>query len=178
MLHHNWQGPNRLDILVVQRRCCPKSCDKRVRYGFVGQGGAPTLQENDKKTVVDFLGSQQKLGRRFKKDASVGMSGGCAWHKGEIGEEVIFSRAAEAVRGASVVPLEICRRGADSEDQGKRIAANIDRWLSSPDLQRRNNRRRVDAASLTRAVRGCRPFLQRCFSLSTAVQKRGAPGGV
>jgi len=31
-------------ILVVQRRCCPKSCDKRVRYGFVGQGGAPTLR--------------------------------------------------------------------------------------------------------------------------------------
>jgi len=78
VLHHNWQGPNRLDILVVQRRCCPKSCDKRVRYGFVGQGGAPTLQENDKKTVVDFLGSQQKLGRRFKKDASIGMSEGCA----------------------------------------------------------------------------------------------------
>ena len=78
VLHHNRQGPNRLDILVVQRRCCPKSCDKRVRYGFVGQGGAPTLQENDKKTVADFLGSQQKLGRRFKKDASVGMSGGCA----------------------------------------------------------------------------------------------------
>jgi hypothetical protein len=72
--------------MVVQRRCCPKSCDNRVRYGFVGQGGAPTLQENDKKTVADFFGSQQKLGRRFKKDASIGMSGGCAWHKGEIGE--------------------------------------------------------------------------------------------
>ena len=74
MLHHNRQGPNCLDILVFQRRCCPKSCDNRVRYGFVGQGGAPTLQENDKKTVADFLGSQQKLGRRFKKDTSIGMS--------------------------------------------------------------------------------------------------------
>jgi len=45
VLHHNRQGPNRLDIMVVQRRCYPESCDKRVRYGFVGQGGAPTLQE-------------------------------------------------------------------------------------------------------------------------------------
>jgi hypothetical protein len=70
--------------MVVQRRCCPKSYDKRVRYGFVGQGGTPTLQENDNKTVADFLGSQQKLGRRFEKDASIGMSGGCAWHKGGI----------------------------------------------------------------------------------------------
>jgi len=69
VLDHNRQGLNRLDIMVVQRRCCPKSCDKRVRYGFVGQGGAPTLQENNKKTVADFLGSQQKLGRRFTKDA-------------------------------------------------------------------------------------------------------------
>ena len=60
--------------MVVQRRCCPKSGDNRVHYGFVGQGGAPTLQENDKKTVADFLGSQQKLGRRFKKDTSIGMS--------------------------------------------------------------------------------------------------------
>jgi hypothetical protein len=74
MLDHNRQGPNRLDIMIVQRRCFPKSCDKRVRYGFVGQGGTPTLQENYKKTVADFLGSQQKLGRRFKKDASIGMS--------------------------------------------------------------------------------------------------------
>jgi hypothetical protein len=86
VLHHNRQGPNRLDILVVQHRCCPKSCDKRVRYGFVGQGGAPTLQEDNKETVADFLGSQQTLGRRFKKDAGNGMSGACAWHKGEIGE--------------------------------------------------------------------------------------------
>jgi hypothetical protein len=85
VLHHNRQGPNRLDILVVQRRCCPESGDKRVRYGFVGQGGAPTLQEDDKETVADFLGSQQKLGRRFKKNTGNG-SGGCAWHKGEIGE--------------------------------------------------------------------------------------------
>ena len=67
MLDHNRQGLNRLDIMVVQRRCGPKSCDERVRYGFVGQGGAPTLQENNKKTVADLLGSQQKLGRRFKK---------------------------------------------------------------------------------------------------------------
>jgi hypothetical protein len=69
VLDHNRQGLNRMDIMVVQRRCCPKSCDKRVRYGFVGQGGAPTLQENNKKTVADFLGSQQKLGRRFTEDA-------------------------------------------------------------------------------------------------------------
>jgi hypothetical protein len=80
VLHHNRQRPNRLDILVVQRRCCPKSCDKRVRYGFVAQGGAPILQENDKKTVADFLGSQQRLGRRFKKDASIAMSNGVVAH--------------------------------------------------------------------------------------------------
>jgi hypothetical protein len=41
-------------------------------------------KSNDKKTAADFLGSQQKLGRRFEKDASIGMSGGCAWHKGGI----------------------------------------------------------------------------------------------
>jgi hypothetical protein len=70
VLDHNRQGPNRLDIMVVQRRCCPKSCDKRVRYGFVGQGGAPTLQEDNKKTVADSLGSEQTLGRRLKKDAT------------------------------------------------------------------------------------------------------------
>jgi hypothetical protein len=64
VLHHNRQGPDRLDILVVQRRCCPKSCDKRVRYGFVRQGGAPTVQKDDKETVADFLGSQQMSGRR------------------------------------------------------------------------------------------------------------------
>jgi hypothetical protein len=40
------------------------------------------------------------------------MSGGCAWHKGEIGEEAIFSRAAEGVLWSKLVgPLEICRRG-------------------------------------------------------------------
>jgi hypothetical protein len=31
----------------------------------------PTLQGDDKETVADFLGSQQKLGRRFKKDLGV-----------------------------------------------------------------------------------------------------------
>jgi hypothetical protein len=87
MLHHDRQGPNRLDIMVVQCRCCPESCDKRVRYGFVGQGGAPALQKDDKETAADFLGSQQKLGRRFKKDVGINMSRGCAWRKGEIGED-------------------------------------------------------------------------------------------
>jgi hypothetical protein len=86
VLHHNRQGPNRLDIMVVQCRRCPESCDKSVRYEFVGQGGAPALQDDDKETVADFLGSQQKLGHRFKKDAGNGMSGRRAWHKGEIGE--------------------------------------------------------------------------------------------
>jgi hypothetical protein len=35
------------------------------------------LQEDDKETVADFLGSQQKLGRRFKKNARDSMSSGC-----------------------------------------------------------------------------------------------------
>jgi hypothetical protein len=55
---------------------CFYLCVRAFVNRFDGQGAAPTLQENDKKTVADFLGSQQKLGRRFKKDASTGMSNG------------------------------------------------------------------------------------------------------
>jgi hypothetical protein len=48
------------------------------------------LQEDDKKTVAAFFGSQQKLGRSFKKDARDGILGGCPWHKGKIGEDLSY----------------------------------------------------------------------------------------
>jgi hypothetical protein len=112
VLHHNRQRPNRLNILVVQRRCCSKSCDKRVRYKFVAQGGAPTQQENDKETVANFLGSQQKLGRRFKKDASIGYVGRLRMGtKAKSEKKLSFQRRLKRFVEQARAAARICRQG-------------------------------------------------------------------